>query len=334
MVPIIPALVKPIVENQEANDNAKAKAECEAKGGTWNEETKTCKLPTKKEEPQERQQPLEKTPSQTELLRQGGEVKGLTLADGRTFGGLSQQEIDIVIQREREKATRFEGTQEGGTALTQAKQLAEGQELAGQVGQFGELSVSATGLDTSEALTSGVIDSIPSAIRLAAQAGVGAAAIGAIATAPVGGIGAIPAAAIGASAGFIAGIVGGMTSSFKAQRRDTTSAQQRVLDEGKQTMKDWSTLARNDPANKEFYLGEYNKQSAQIDQAYRQMKLDTSLDVAKFETALPNLAEFESFYSLGGERDSLDIEMENSLLAVSPENYNMLELAERRGAFK
>ena len=92
------------------------------------------------------------------------------------------------------------------------------------------------------------------------------------------------------------------------------------------------TIDVDDPANKAQYLAEYNKVSSQIDAAYRQMKLDTSRDAAKFETALPNLAEFESFYAEGGERDTLDIEMRNALLTVSPENYNMLELSNRRGA--
>ena len=121
-----------------------------------------------------------------------------------------------------------------------------------------------------------------------------------------------------------------MTSNLASQRRDTTTAQQRVLDEGKQTMKDWATLAEADPTNKAKYLAEYNKVSAQIDQAYRQMKLDTTRDVAKFETALPNLAEFEAFYAAGGERDTLDIEMRNALLTPSNVEYNVIELANRR----
>jgi len=125
-----------------------------------------------------------------------------------------------------------------------------------------------------------------------------------------------------------------MISNFKSQRRDTTTAQQRVLDEGKQNLNDWSTLAKNDPANRAYYLAQYNKQSAQINQAYRQMKLDTSRDVTKFETALPNLAEFEAFYSQGGERDALDNEMKNSLLAQAPEGYDMMELSYRRGFVK
>jgi len=145
-------------------------------------------------------------------------------------------------------------------------------------------------------------------------------------------IGAGGGAIIGGAIGFIAGITGGMISNMKSQRTDTTTAQQRILDEGKQTMKDWATMAKADPANRMFYLSEYNKVSSQIHQAYRQMKLDTSQDLAKFETALPNLAEFEAFYSPGGERDALDIEMQSALQAVAPENYEMLELSYRRDA--
>ena len=62
------------------------------------------------------------------------------------------------------------------------------------------------------------------------------------------------------------------------------------------------------------------------------MKLDTSRDVAKFETALPNLAEFESFYNLQGEKDFLVTRMRQALGAQQdPEYiYQLAELAERR----
>ena len=212
----------------------------------------------------------------------------------------------------------------------QAQAGIQGQQLAGQVGQFGQLGVSPTGLNTAEGLTQGIVDSIPEALRLGTVgAGLGFAG-GSVAGSAAGPIGSGAGAAIGVTAGFIGGLARGMISSFKSQRRDTTTAQQRILDEGKQTMKDWSTMAKNDPTNKQFYLGQYNQVSAQIDQAYRQMKLDTSRDVGKFETALPNLAEFEAFYSLGGERDALNVEMENSLLTPGPLNYDLLELQNRR----
>lgn len=313
----------------------KRQRECEAKGGTWDSEKNVCILPEPEPKPEPKPEPVtpprvDPTTPETFTDPNTGRASGITLPDGRTFLGLSPEEVDLIAMQQQQRTARPEGTAPVGTAQALSDAAFRGEQLAGQVGQFQQLGVSPTGVDIGEALTAGVVDSIPSAIKLAGQFGVGAAAIGGAATAPAGGVGAIPAAAVGAAVGFVAGITGGMISNFKSQRRDTTTAQQRVLDEGKQNMKDWATLAKSDPANKAFYLAEYNKQSAQIDQAYRQMKLDVSEDAAKFETALPNLAEFEAFYSAGGERDTLNLEMQNSLLAQSPPNYDMVELAYRR----
>ena len=210
--------------------------------------------------------------------------------------------------------------------------LRVGTALAGQVGQLDPSQASATPIDFDQAFRQGVVGSIPSALRLAAQAGIGAAAIGAIATAPAGGIGAVPAAAIGATVGFVAGIVGGMTSDMASQRTDNTNAQQRVLDEGKQTLMDWVTLSKADPANRQFYLKQFNIQLQLIQDAHVQMLTDTNADVAKFESAIPNLAEFSTFYSVGGERDALVNEMKIALITLSEANFEMLSLANRRGA--
>ena len=92
-------------------------------------------------------------------------------------------------------------------------------------------------------------------------------------------------------------------------------------------------MAAADPTNGARYLGLYNQQAAQIDQAYSQMKLDTIRDRTKLETSLPNLAEFESFYSIGGERDALNLDMQLGLsggLSQEIVNYRMLDLTNRR----
>lgn len=309
-------------------EKSRSQVNCEAKGGTWDEATKTCKLP-EKEVP---------APEKTERLIQDGKTFGATIPDGRTFLGLSDRDARRLAAQQAEKQAEEAALfQPEGTARAIATQQFEGQQLAGQVGQLDRQAISPTGLSTEEALRVGIVDAIPSAIKSAgalagagAVLGAGAGAVGgplAPATVPAGaGIG----AAIGGAAGFVSSLASSMKSNFASQRRDTTTAQQRVLDEGKQNMNDWVTMATNDPANKNEYLAEYNKQSSQIEQAYRQMKLDTSRDVAKFETALPNLAEFEAFYSAGGERDALDSDMRNALLSVSPEGYDMLELTNRR----
>ncbi len=298
---------------------------CEAKGGTWDELTQTC-LPAFKP-PEEKVKPQKVKPTAPEV----GEIQGtakqvVRLPDGREFFGLNKDEVAQLVASETKPDIPL-GAQPAGTAQRRAEERARGEQLAGQVGEFGQLGVSPTGLEFGEAATTGIVASIPSALRLAATG----AGIGLVGGATVAGpIGAGAGAAIGAVAGFVSGIASGMIGSFKSQRTDTTTSQQRVLDEGKQTLMDWVTLARSDPSNKAFYLAQYNKQLAQINQAHRQMKLDTSRDLAKFETALPNLAEFNSFYSIGGERDALNEEMRIALTTVSPEGYDMLALTERR----
>lgn len=332
----------PTLADLEAAKIEERRKACLAKGGIWDSATNTCDLDVVAEQAKKQKEeetklqpkvtPKIKTP-ETFRSSETGEASGITLPDGRTFLGLTPNEIEQIALAEQEKTRQPLGTVPVGTAQRQAELQQQGQLLAGQVGQIGQLPISPTGLDIQEAATQGIIGSIPRALSLAATgAGIGLAG-GAVAGGGVGSPITAPAgAAIGAVGGFLAGIASSMISNFRSQRTDTTTAQQRVLDEGKQTMKDFATFAKADPTNKAFYLAEYNKVAARIDQAYRQMKLDTSRDIAKFETALPNLAEFEAFYSVGGERDTLDIEMRNALLGVGTAEYEMLELSQRRTA--
>ena len=321
-----------------AQEKLTPQQKCEAGGGFWDVKTQTClRVPPKQEAPA----PPPKAPVALETFTSSetGRASGITTPGGKTYLGLSPDEVQKIATGEQERAARPLGTAPVGTAAGQQQQLLEGQQMAGQVGQFNQLGISPTGIDYGEAAISGVVGSIPGAIRMAGQFGAAAAAAGALGGSVVPGagtaLGAGAGAVIGASVGFIAGITGGMISNMKGQRTDTTTSQQRVLDEGKQTMKDWATMAKADPTNRYFYLSEYNKVAAQIDQAHRQMKLDTSQDLGKFETSLPNLAEFNSFYAPGGERDALNIEMQTALQTVVPtENYDMLELSYRRDAIK
>ena len=312
---------------------------CIAQGGVWDAGSQTCNMPktpgTKTSfEPikkAEAPKPVEATILTPQEKSKAQAVGSVIIKDAQG-NEIIQTKDDIERQRALNETPGLSGAQAIERNKILAQQQAEGQAMSGQVGQFGQAGIDPTGLDVGGAFTSGIVDSIPRALSLAATgAGIGLAT--GLGTAPVTGGLSVPAgAAIGAAAGFVAGISSGMISSFKGQRRDTTTAQQRVLDEGKQTMKDWSTLAKADPANKGKYLSEYNKVSQQVDAAYRQMKLDTSRDVAKFETALPNLAEFEAFYASGGERDSLDTEMKIALQTPAPIEYDMLELSNRRKA--
>jgi len=220
----------------------------------------------------------------------------------------------------------------GGTSLSQARQIQTQQQsqlYGSQIGQYNELGVEPTGFDYERGIISGLRDAIPRAISFA---GAGAVGGGIGVGAATGGVGAPVGAIIGGVAGFTAGIVSSLFSDFKSQRTENINDQKRTLDEGKPVLNDWITLAASSPTDRGVAISQFNKQLARIDQAYRQMKLDTSRDTLKFESAIPDLAEFEEFYSFGGERDALIAEMKIALgVQNDPEYiYRMAELAHRK----
>jgi len=345
---------------QKARLSVEAKRQaCQAKGMFWDAATQTCNekpvidvgeaITEFQEEPERgKRGPSALPPAGTieaSTTRGEGGATQITLPDGRTFlAKLSNEDIQSIARGEQRRAAFASGQPQGqglgqgvggtiqpiGAAQTQIEQQIEAERLGRQLGQFGQLSISPTGLDVGEAAITGIVDAIPRALGLAAGAatavGIGTAATGA--GLPI----AAPLALAVGAATFVGSVGASIFRNFKEQRTDTTTAQQRVLDEGKQNLNDWATLAASDPVNRGIYVARFNQQLALIAQAYRQMKLDTSRDIAKFETALPNLAEFETFYNLQGERDYLVARMRLSLsVSQDPEFiYQMQELSDRR----
>lgn len=303
------------------------KQKCAEDGGKWDEQLKICIFAQPGPETQVETPRAEATTPETFTDPRTGRASGITLADGRTFLGVSAEDVEALAAGERERLARPEGTAPVGTAQAASDVAFRGEQLAEQVGQFGQLGVEPTGFDTVEAVTAGIVGAIPRALGLAAT---GAAVGAAGGTAVLPGVGTAGGAAIGAAAGFVSGLASSAISNLKSQRSDTTTSQQRVLDEGKQVLQDLASDAAADPTNSAKYLADFNLALGQIDQAYRQMKLDTSRDVGKFETALPNLAEFETFYASGQERDVLVNRMQISLRNPQPIEYNILEQSFRR----
>lgn len=279
---------------------------------------------TIKETPKEIPQ-VELTKPET-ITDEKGNVTGVTLPGGKSFTNIKGEDVNAILSKYGQvpEQVQQQELQGAGTQQAQLEQQLQAQQLGQQVGDFQGQQITPTGLDVGEAFTQGVVSGTPKALAYIG----GAVATGSLlGTAVVPGVGTL----VGGALGLIAGISGAMISNFKSQRTDTTTAQQRVLDEGKQNLNDWATLAATDPANRAEYVKNFNQQLSLIDQAYRQMKLDTSRDVAKFETALPNLAEFETFYSSQGERDFLTARMFESLQVQQDLDYTfrLTELQER-----
>lgn len=281
----------------------------------------------KQEEPPEPKASL----TSPEVFRdQYGKITGVMLPNGKVFQG---QEEDILKIIEMNRATPLPaGTAPVGAAQARLNQQMESEQLAGQVGQIGQTSLSNASLfDYEQGIKQGIIQAIPSGIQMAVY-GAGLGLVGAKAGATIGtaitpGVGTI----IGGVAGFAAGLGRSIISEAGAQRRDTISSQKSVLEEGKQAQRDLINLAKAYPARKEYYLAQYNKVGADILAAYRQMKYDVQRDAAKFEKAVPDLAEFEIFFAPGQERDNLNEEMKLALMTPSNPEYDLLELAWRKG---
>jgi len=312
------------------------KQKCEQSGGTWDEATKRClrTIKEKVEAKAEAKAEAEKTgptrtvqdgvpgviedgvfyadePTKTPpkvIFGEEGKAVGLEQPDGRTLLGLREQEVIGMLDQ--------------GAVAADTQQL---QDLSGGVGDFGELGIGQTPFDTTALAGAAARGVIPGLIR-AGTAGIGAGIVGA----KVGALGGPTTAITIGALGFASGIASSILGEMKGQRTDNTNAQQRVLDEGKQILNDWITYAEANPSQKEFALNGFNQQLQLIDQAHRQMKLDTSQDLLAFENAIPNLAEFNSFYSPSGERDVLVDEMRIAMVQVAPIDTRMVELFNRR----
>lgn len=242
------------------------------------------------------------------IFDEQGNATGFVRPDGTALTGLNPNEVSGLLQ--------------GGETATDVQQQPN---LAGQVGEFGQLGISPTGFAGDALLGAAAQGIIPGLIR-GVGAGIGVGLLGA----KVGAVGGPTGALVVGALGFASGISSSILSEMKGQRTDNTNAQQRVLDEGKQVLSDWITFAEANPSQKEFALKGFNQQLSLIQQAHRQMKLDTQRDLLKFESAVPNLAEFTAFYSPSGERDVYSDEMRIAMSQPSPIDTRMLDLFNRR----
>lgn len=223
-----------------------------------------------------------------------------------------------------------------------AQQQAEAQKLAQQIGQYTPREVTPTDISEQEMVTAGLVSGIPNALKWIGGAIAGGAALGATygavggtAAAPVAGTiaGGVGGAVVGGIIGLVGSLSSSMISNYKDQRRDMEENPRIVLQDGKTNLGRWATLAGADPSNRPYYVGQFNKQLSLVDEAYRQLKLDTSRDILKFEKSADLLSDFEFFYREGSEREQLMTEMRVALGSnPDPEyTYRMMALMNNEG---
>lgn len=303
------------------------KQRCIARGGTWDEANQVCIMPKPAETPKIDTQGIDK---QTEaykekiskvpktLRNEQGNLSGIEIG-GKTYLGLSPDEVNTLSEQYQNKIKQPQGTISAGklpNAEEYRQMQIEQQALASQVGQFGELgALSPTPLDYSQVIKQAGASVLPSALQgagtLAVAGGILGGGAGTALAGPAGTVGgAIAGAKLGAALGAVGGITRSMLSTVKSQKMDNVNAQKRVLDEGKQQLAKLVQLMNAYPEKRTEILKTYNAQATQIRRAYEQIKLNTQYDLFEYENAIPDLAEFDAFFSYGGEFDNLNAEME------------------------
>ncbi len=99
------------LDKQPTPQKSQAQLNCEAKGGRWNEVNKKCILPTatrtptpKIDEPRIFTEGTGERDAQGNLIR-GTKQTGITI-DGKTFLGINQKDIDLLLQQKQEETQR------------------------------------------------------------------------------------------------------------------------------------------------------------------------------------------------------------------------------------
>ena len=133
-----------IPENNFTLPEMSKKEKCEAGGGIWDEATQTC-IPKPQiinqdrvKEPKGKVNPPKGT-VETFTSSETGRASGVTMPDGRTFLGLSPDDVNTIAQGEAKRAARPENSQPVGTAQNAAERQQRLQQLM-QMGEQGLLT--------------------------------------------------------------------------------------------------------------------------------------------------------------------------------------------------
>jgi hypothetical protein len=247
-----------------------------------------------------------------------GRPSGISLPDGRTFLGLSADEVEKVAAGELAKKGGAATQQFEAEGKVQAEQQAQqqlikqNQALAGQIKEVPPLDerIEAEPLRVGEAFQESTGQIIGQGIKFAT----GGAAAGALVGAPTG-VGAPVGAIIGGVGGFVAGVYSAITSNLKEQKTEGINNQKAVLASGKTHLKKLVNLAKVDPANADVYVTAFNRQMAKIAEAHSKLNAESRvrfnwLDVKTSEA----LQDYENFYSEGGLADSYTAQMQLNLI--------------------
>lgn len=265
----------------------------------------------------EEETPAKKSLTSPEVFKnEKGNLSGITLPDGRTFLGLSPEEVNQVNEGYQKKTTPPKGTQPVGTAANLEQQQAQGAQLAQSIDAQSALAdrieAQPTQPNYGQALGAGVANVIPGLV--------GGVVAGAAGGAVIGGVGAIPGAVIGGVAGAIGTFVSGVKSDLKGQLSGELSAKSLTVTKAERNLRALVTDTNQNPANAAQNLELFNAQLALLDREHGALILETNRDLNKWlsQDGTTQLQRYELFNSQGGTRDFLKMQMQSALLNPNP----------------
>jgi len=323
---------------------AERKRKCIEKGGTWDEATQTCKLPTL----EEGQIPLTETQREAaaqaesrarleeeekiQLVPEVPEVAPTPDTDPReifTPGTILKPGEVVVTDAEGveriqtpetlAEAKRQEEVTQAGVGGVGVKQLIADAtrklNLAAQVGQIDfqtAMELDELGINWREAFLKGGSDVIPGALQFGAIAG-GAALVSGVG-APV----AIPAAIVGAAFGAIKSFYSGVTGSIKAQKGDLISGKRTELKQRQRSLQNYISAANANPASADEMTVAFNTELSLIRKDYNTLNKEANEDLTLFggQDGTPQLIAYEIFFE--SIEPSLVLRMEQAILKPDP----------------
>jgi len=317
---LLPTLAGTLLKEKEP-EKSEEQLQCEADGGQWDTATSRCIMPKIPTAAEPEKLPETKLPT-PEIIRdeETGKPSGIKLPDGRTFLGISQEEINAMSKKYTSERALPAGAIEAGTTRQLAEDTQRKISLAKNVGtiDFETASqIEEQGLNVKEYLAAGTQKALGSALAYGATG----AAAGLVASAPTaGGIapvtvtgGAVAGGAVGALKGFYDGV----TANIKDQRKDLVSVKTKELKQRKTAITNYISAANANPAAADEYVAAMNVELSLVRKDYNTLLKRGNEDLEFWGSdATPQLVDYEVFFE--STEPSLKLRMEQAVLKPDP----------------
>jgi hypothetical protein len=275
-----------------AFENAKKKASCEASGGVWDEATQTCT-----------QADTEAKVTKTEAIRnqETGRVTGVELPDGRFLGGLKPKDVQLLLEKQRQRTELPQGTVAGGTAQAQADMIQQLQNAQG---------ISPDGREIIQ--PQGAVSNIATGASAAAGAVIGAKSGAGIGTLIAPGIG----TAIGGIIGGIGGAIGGAYVKQRFQKNQDINEANKVFTQAKQNKAEIMNMINSGIITEGQARGLWAEEKQNIFAVQRYLQQQTQSDLNNFlGNPGDDLIAVDSYLTLD---PFYDLEFEKALIMPNP----------------